>query len=426
VRILLISASPINKETNIGNTFLNIIPEEIELFSIYTKNGFPDERIKKAFFMNEKMIIDRIIGKRKCVGKLETNRYNKNNLTRDKKSIDEKVIQIARKKRYIMMFWIQGFIWRLNVWKSKELKEFISEINPDLIFTVFSNNIFLNRIILHILKISQKPFVLYAWDNNYQWNKYQKSPLKWLNQYFERIYMRKIMQLAKKIYVISNIQRQDYKRIFRKECSILTKGVDFSENIPIKKEYNTPLQFVYTGNLGNNRWKSLAMIADALEIINKEGIKGQLKIYTTTPLKKEMKLALNRKQNSVIMGSVPANEIYEIQKKADVLIHVESFDYENSFLVRHSFSTKIVDYLKMARLIFVVGPRSVASIDYFIKNNAGLVANNEKEILENLEKIILNKSLLKEYGMKAFFSGKKNHSKKRIEDMLKKDFYEIK
>lgn len=426
MKILFISASPINNEVSIGNTFLNIMPKEMELFSVYTKNGFPDERIKKAFCMNEKMIVNRIMGKTKIVGKIVTNRYYKNRLTKDRNDVSEGIIKLAKKKRYVVMFWAQGFIWRINVWKSKELKNFVNEVDSDLIFTVFSNNIFLNRIILHVLKISKKPLVLYAWDNNYQWNKYQKSPLKWINQYFERFYMRKVMELAEKVYVISEIQKRDYERIFQKKCTILTKGMEFSKDIPIKEKYNSPLQFVYTGNIGNNRWRSLAMIVNALENINKERIKGQLKIYTATPLTKEMEITLNKGKTSIIMGSVSSNKVFEIQQEADVLIHVEAFDSKNKFLTRHSFSTKIVDYLKMARPILVVGPREIAPIEYFINNDIGFVITNQEEIINKVGYFIKNfDEIATEQSKKNYIFGKENHGIEKMQNLIINGFKEV-
>lgn len=423
MRVLLVSASPINLEIGIGNTFLNIMPETMELASLYTRNGLPDKRIKKAFCVNEKMIINKLSGNARYAGKIITKRYGEEaEIKRDK--INESIMHLAQKKRYTVIFWVQELIWRINVWKSKELENFIAEFNPNLIFTLFTNNIFINRIILHVLKISGKPLVLYAWDNNYQWNRYQRSPLRWINQYFERIYMRKVMDSAEKLYVISDIQKRDYERIFHKKCTVLTKGGDFSGETPVKGTSNNPLQIVYTGNVGNNRWKSLAMIANVLERINCEGQKAQLRIYTATPLTGEMKTALGKGEDSIIMGSVPANKIPEIQKNADVLVHVEAFDSKNKFAVCQSFSTKIVDYLAKGACILAVGPRDIASIDYFIRNDAGLVASNENEVMDHLMRIITDSQIINKIGAKAFESGKRNHNKEKIEKIINKDLYE--
>lgn len=425
MKVLFVSASPINQEVSVGNTFLNVMPENIELASIYTKNGFPDERIHKAFCISEKMIMNRLLKKSKCAGKIITERYGKEELLNTKEYVNKEIVDYARKKRYTIFFWLQDILWNSKVWKSTLLKKFVDNFEADFIFTVFTNNIYLNRIILHILKISNKPLVLYAWDNNYQWNKYQRSPLRWINQFFERMYMRKLVSKAKKLYVISDIQKRDYEYIFHKECTVLTKGADFSTDVHLKESFNDPLQIVYTGNIGNNRWKSLRMLVNAIERINYDSIKVQLTIYTATPLTTEMKEGLNVEGCSRIQGSVSARKITEIQRNADILVHVEAFDAKNKFAVSQSFSTKIVDYLSNAACILAIGPKDIASIDYFIRNDAGLVACNEIEIEESLLKIIKNPELISEYGIKAYDSGKRNHSKEKITAMLTHDFNEI-
>ena len=400
------------------------MPRDIELASIYTRNGLPDKRISRAFCVNEKMIVKKLLGRTQTAGKIIDERYGSKKYIPEEE-VNESIVRLAKKKRYTIMLWVQGLIWRANVWKTKELEDFINKFKPDLVFTLFANNIFLNRIILHILKISGVPLVLYAWDNNYQWNKYQRSPLRWINQYFERIYMRKVISKARKLYVISDIQKMDYERIFRKKCTVLTKGYDFSEQVPIKSSYDMPMQLIYTGNIGSNRWKTLSMIANVLENMNRREIKAQLRIYTATSLTDEMVKALNKGRSSLIMGSVPADKIPEIQRRADILVHVEAFDRKNKFAVSQSFSTKIVDYLAIASCILAVGPKDIASIDYFIRNDAGMVADSEMEIQACLQKVFDNPQLLMEYGKKAFASGQRNHDREKIEKMLKRDFGEI-
>lgn len=392
--------------------------QNTELASIYTRNGLPDQRIKKAFRVNEKMLLKRLLGKSKQVGEVVTQRYGENaKLTEVNKSI----MRYAQKKRYTVMFWMQDLLWCLNFWKSPELENFIETYNPDVVFTLLSNNIFLNRIILHILKITKKNLVLYAWDNNFLWNKYQRSPLRWINQFFERIYMHKVVKKADKFYVISDIQKKDYEKAFGVPCKILTKSDDFSVPPQIKKEYNNPLQLVFTGNIGTNRWKSLALIANVLKEINNETVKAQLRIYTGTPLTDKMKKNLNVEGTSFIMGSVPASEIPQIQSDADMLVHVEAMDLKNKLAVRQSFSTKIVDYFKAARPILAVGPHDVASIDHLIKNDCALTAETTDELITKLKSVIDNPQKLTEIALKGYECGKRHHDKTKMNQMLEND-----
>ena len=425
MRVLFVSDWPVNLAVSSGNTFLNIMPQTIEVESVYTRNGLPDKCVQKAFCINEKMIIKRLFGRSRYSGKIILERYGEDKEVKSIDCVNERIVRLARKKRYTIMFWVQDILWGTNVWKSSELKSFLCDCNPDFIFTLFTNNVIINRLILHIVKTLNKPLILYAWDNNYQWNKYQRSPLRWINHYFERVYMRKVINQAKKFYVISDIQKQDYECIFRKPCSILTKGADFFGDMPVKDADNDILQLVYTGNVSANRWKSLAIIVDALQRLNKKKVVAQLRIYTGTPLTAMMEKALNKEGSSFVMGSVAANDIVEIQKQADILVHVEAFEPKYKFAVRQSFSTKIVDYLHQAKCIFAVGPADVASIDYLIKNDAAIVACDKVQVEQKLRKLFANPQLLIEYGEKAWECGKRNHQIDKIQSKLYHDFEEL-
>ena len=46
MKILFISNSPINRQTSIGNTFLNLFDGfDAELYSVYSRTGYPDKKI---------------------------------------------------------------------------------------------------------------------------------------------------------------------------------------------------------------------------------------------------------------------------------------------------------------------------------------------------------------------------------------------
>jgi len=121
------------------------------------------------------------------------------------------------------------------------------------------------------------------------------------------------------------------------------------------------------------------------------------------------------------MGGVSYEKIPQIQEDADILVHVESMDLKERLEVRHSFSTKLVDYFYRSRCIFAVGTPDVASIEYLIKNDAALVATNVVEIKNQLNRIINNPSIINEYAIKAWECGKKNHQIHEIQNRLYND-----
>lgn len=407
MRVLFVSASPIRKEVSIGNTFLNLFAESenITLASVYTRGGVPDAAISQAFCLTDAMLVKNLLRKTP-VGKTvpcgETAEK-----TAPPPQDSSKLAKFMKRYRLSVFFWAQDLLWRVGRWKSPELQKFVEDFQPDIVFTVLSDSPFLNRLILHIVKISSAKLALYAWDNNYSLKMFALSPLRWIRQICNRVSMRKVVAAADMFYVISDVQKRDYEKAFKKPCKVLTKCADFSSP-SFKTAYERPLQLVYTGNLGLNRWKSLSYIVDALKTVNQNGVKAQLNIYSATPLTAKMQKALQAEGSVRFMGSVPAKEIPKIQANADVLVHVEAMDFKNRLAVRQSFSTKIVDYLSAARPIFAVGPRDVASVSCLVEHDAAIVASNKKEVAEKLTQLTENPSLCAEYAQKAWQLGKQN------------------
>ena len=422
MKILFISMSPIQKGVSIGNTFLNVFEDfpDVQFFSVYTKNGYPDSSIERAFQITDKQLLKRLLHRTKTVGRTVPERDGQENAP-----AEDKMVTFARKKRYIPMFWAQSLLWLPPYWKSEALHTFLDEVQPDLLFTILSDSVPLNKLIWHIQGYLQKPLVVYAWDNNYTLQLGLTSPLVFLNRCINRHYMRKTVQKAEQLYVISEIQKQDYEKAFGVSCKILTKSADFSGEPPVKTQYNSPLQLVFTGNIGTNRWKSLAIIAEALEQINQNGVRAQLRIYTATPLTAKMERALKKGDSSFIMGSVPASEVPKIQEEADILVHVEALDLKNRLAVRQSFSTKLVDYFKAARPILAVGPREVASIDHLIRNDCALNGETVEEVRSALESVLENRGKLDELSKKAYACGKRNHNAELMHHMLQTDLETI-
>jgi len=145
-----------------------------------------------------------------------------------------------------------------------------------------------------------------------------------------------------------------------------------------------------------------------------------LYIYTATPISKEIKRELAAK-SIVLNGPISYKKVLKVQSETDVLIHVESFDKKYAYLVRQSFSTKIVDYFQASKCIFAVGKPYVASIDYLIQKDAAIVAINEIEIFEKLNAISKDVSLIEKYALKSWNCGVENHDIKKIQSNLVKD-----
>lgn len=419
MKILILSSTPWTKDNSFGNSFSNIFEglEDIEIANIYCKYGKPEtDLVSKFFQITEKSMFRNLKNPKVPSGQEVFVEKTDNSDIVEPKSAD-----LARKKRWIVMFWARDLIWQIGRWKSPELKKFIDDFNPDIIFQPVYYVRHMNRIANFIKKYTGVPMYGYVSDDVYTLKQFSLSPLYWINRFLCRAKVRKVVKQCEILYTISEIQRSEYEKIFKVPCKILTKSANFDEPAQVKEQYNKPLQLVFTGNIGTNRWKSLAIIADALKEINADSVKAEMKIYTGTPLTDEMKKSLNVNNASQIMGFVSSSEIPKIQSDADMLIHVESADFKSKLAVRQSFSTKIVDYLKMARPILAIGPKDVASIEHLYRNDCAIVADNKEDLVKKLNSVLSDETKLTEIALRGYECGKKYHNKADYNKMLIND-----
>lgn len=219
------------------------------------------------------------------------------------------------------------------------------------------------------------------------------------------------MEQCEFLHVISEIQKREYEKTFKKECRIFKKGLPFEEKNAPQHSLNSPIRFVYTGNIGNGRWETLADIGKVLKECNKDNVNAQLYIYSLTPLSKRMKEALEIPDTVFFMGGISEKEVKEVQKDADVLLHVEALNIKSRLSVHQSFSTKIVDYLHTGNCIFAVGTKDMASIDYLVRNKVAIVATNRQEIAKQIKDMLKEPEKILAYGVQGWDTGKKNHQK---------------
>ena len=418
MRILVISNSAWNNNNSFGNSFSNIFEglENVEIANIYCRQEKPKNNVVSGYFqITEKSLLKNLRNKKSPSGKVV---YIEN--AEEMTGNETKAFNYARKRRWRIMFWMRDLIWKVGRWKSDELKAFIDDFDPDLLFMPIYYSSYLNDILMFVKKYTNKPMLGYISDDCYTLRQFSLSPFYWIDRLYKRRKVKKSIDNCEILYVISEIQKKEYDKCFNKDCKILWKINDFDEQ-PVCKDCSEPIKLVYTGNIGTGRYKQLSLIGKQISKINKDKKIMELDIYTTTPMSKKMQKALDLPGIN-LKGGIPSTEVDAVQNGADILVHVESFDLKNRLAVHQSFSTKIVDYLYKGKCILAVGPHDVASVDYLKKNDAAMVATSEDELKELLANVAGNYDLLKEYGKKAWECGKKNHQRKEMQKMLKKDF----
>lgn len=418
MKLLVITDTLWRNDNNVGNSYSNIFNgiENLKIANICCQQGKSSNNIVEyCFQISEKSQLLAIFQKKKS-GYLEKNILIDSQSPNNNSSIP----------RLQIFFIIRELIWKIGKWKSKEIKDFICNFQPDLIFVQMPDKLYIYNIALYVQQIAKCPMVGYAWDDIYTLKQFSLSVLFWIDKFFKRKSIRNFVKHCKQIYVISEMQKEQYSKMLHINCKILHKGYDCAVKPSINlSNHNSVYQLLYTGNIGDDRWKSLFLLGKAIEQFNGKDKKFILSIYTATPINMRMRKSFESLSSVFIKGKVNQITVNELQKKADILVHVEPFTMRGKLKSRLSFSTKLVDYFYQKKCILCIGSTESASIEYLAKNNAAIVAESKDMIIEKLKLIYDNYNLINIYAKNAYNLGIKNHNIKNIQTHLINDFKEI-
>lgn len=416
MRVLIISDVPWRDDNSVGNTYSNIFNnfENVEFANLYCKPGKPDSKIVKCYFqITEKELLLNLIGKKKKDTPLNNNNVEVFNRK------EQKIYDIARTLRFQSFFLIRELIWEIGNWKTKELRTFLSEYKPDIIFTFCLESLYYNKLIDYCRNYTESKLVLFFADDIYTYSK--RNPIYSIYKYYSRQRIKKLAKTSDLIYGATPQLCDEYSDIFKKKITPLYKICE--DIIQNKSGVNDPLKITYTGNLFYGRWKTLVLIAQAIKEINLDSTKVRLDIYTTGLTTKQMDNMLNLKGASRLLGAIPYEQVKEVLKDSDIVLHVESFDKKEIKKTRLSFSTKIVDCMQSGSCLLAIGPEETASIrllkDY---NIAQVISVESKEEVKNkLLKLLTDNNALTGTAYKMNQFAIEHHSLNYLKENLYSD-----
>lgn len=423
LRILVLTLAPWNYKNCTGSTQSSIFEgmENIQVANIYCRYGNPDNTIVSRYFqITEKSMLNHLLHNKPSGYERFFDKSKKIPSNTDVLNDGEnKIFNWMRILRFQIFYWAQELFWKLGLWKSKELDTFVKDFDPDILWIPIYYTCYTNNLALYLKKLTNKNMACYISDDNYTMHQFSLSPFYWIDRLIKRPKIKKVIQSASQLYVISEKQKQEYDKIFSISSKVLTKGADFTKDIVIPEVHN-PIRLVYMGSLGFNRWKSLAKFATCLAELKKEGIPAFLSIYTMTPLTDKIKAQLEIDGVSKIQPTIANDEIDETFQNNDILIHVEPTDLKNTLYYRLSFSTKLVDYFRNGRCIIAYGGFT-GSMDYLTANDCGIYISPKDNLTDKLKLILTNPSLIKKYSNKCYNIGVKNHQINKIQSSLRSD-----
>jgi len=411
-------------ESTLSNIFQNYNHDALSY--IYIETLKPDTDCCNLFFqISEFSLIKRIFNKKVITGKkIQIENGNRIDIDKNIAKKEQNVMRFIRAHRSIFFSFMREILWSLNTWKTKELNQFIDEVNPDVVFVVGNHLLLMYRLHNYVINKAKKPVCILMMDDFYTY----KSTYGFFNKiyrYFVRVQVRKLIKKCSSYFVISNKMKSEYDQIFKINSKLLTKGIDFEKIKFDPKKAELPIKMVYMGKMIYGRYYSLRNLVKSLKELNKDEIKAQLYIYTSDRVTDKQKKELEILNISFLMPPIPYSEVKDEIKKYDVVVFVESLLKQYKNFARLSFSTKLVDYIASSRAIFAIGINDVAPIEYLKENDMAFVAVTKNEIETQLKRMVENIELICKYSEKAFNCGQNNHNLKKFNHEVLNTFLEL-
>lgn len=424
MKVLIISQEVWRNDKNGGNVLSNIFCDTgYEFAQIYCTPGNPSNRLcKKYYQMTDSMMIHAIFGRGKTGKEIAYENYPCDNMESIEKKAEQEnrfFYDFFRNHRLEVFYVIRSFIWKIARWDTLELRSFILDYKPDLIFAPC----YASHEMLAIDRLAKKlvdvPMISYISDDNYGLRQFRLSPIYWINRLVLRKNMRKTFKMYDLVYTMTEEQKSEYEKALDCKMKILKKSGDFTK-VPEKKTINQPIRMIYAGGIYIGRWKTLARIAEAIREVNKNGIKIILDIYTGNTLTSKQQKLLHDGGNCMVHKSIPFEELKQRYAQSDIALHVESFELKYKLLSRLSFSTKIIDCLTSGCATMAVCWKQHSGYIYLKKHDIAFCVDSNEKILETIKGIVSEPARIIDYAIKAKEFGLKNHQ----QEIIKREFME--
>lgn len=382
-------------------------PEHLAL--VYTNSQMPSCNICKYYFqICENQVLKSIFNPRMRVGK-----EVQNTLVNDSEDaiIERERYKKAHKNHSKWLRLAREVVWKFGHWKTKALQRFVHDFDPDIIFVPIFPYAYMGRIQEYIIKLTGKPTVCYLADDNYSYDSCQDL-IDYTLRFWTRLFVGPLARNSGQMFVIVDKEKEDTDTRFGTNSVILTKSIDFLGKTYLHKKPNHPLKFVYTGSMIIGRDKTLALVADAINEVNKQydEVKAEMYIYSQTLPSDDINNHINVGACHYC-GTVPSQEVKAIQESADVVVFAEALEGKEANVAKLSFSTKITDYISNGKCVLAIGRDYIAPIDYFKRNDSALIAHSKEEILKQVKRLVEHPELVDLYGEKAFDCAVRNHDK---------------
>ena len=306
--------------------------------------------------------------------------------------------------------YLREIVWSSKKWKGEYFDNWVKNFAPDIILFQAGDNGFLCKLCLEISNGYNIPIVVYNSESYYFKNFDHMRSSGWKKLFYSvykrrfRKDFRRLMAKAHSAVYCCDMLTEDYRMAFDTPGVTIYTATEVKPCDKSDAAHHT-FKISYLGNLGVGRSDGLITIANALQSISPD---LRLDIYGKIP-NDSIKNAFDSCPGINYKGFVSYDQVKDVMRDSDVLVHTENFsDYYRKDL-KYAFSTKIADSLASGTCFLLYAPVEIAASQYLIRNNAAYVVSDENELKETLERLINDPESRNKYLLNARELVEENH-----------------
>ena len=388
-KILIIGTLPYdpNESSRALDTYFHNWPKE-KLRMVFSNSKNPSKGHCSSFYqITDVDVFKNFFLKKKTVGRIffeENLKGKKEEKTPSKLS---KVANIFKKKTFFR-FYLRKLLWGKKRWLSDSLSEWVSEFKPEILYLCLSDDYFILDIAYYFSQKLNIPLIVQIGDDYF----FKKHPplLYFYNTHYKKLFIDIMNTKGFGVY-ISDKLADKYNSYFRKQgFPIYLSSTIESIETTFKFEFN------YFGKTDLGRYKSLALLGDALYKINPV---YKINVYSNFSNGKIINFLTNH--NCCCHNAVTYEKVIQIMNSGAINIVASGFDKADIESTRYSLSTKIADSLVSSGPIIAIGPKGDGAIDYLRDKNCAIVLDNKIIDVEQLKTFLGDKDLLRSISSNA-------------------------
>lgn len=408
MKVLIISHNPITTYQSMGKTFLSLFSEFLheELCQLYVYPTLPDIDICNSYYK----ITDRNIFKSYFrFGKVNSREITSEQIDTTKHDFCEnkKEENFLNTKKTPLKTLCRDAMWKFSRWNNRFLNQWLMREKPTCIFLAPGEAKFIYDVALTISKAYSLPIITYICDEFY----FIDGVKECLDRPRLTLLKKKIRQLMNKTSCIVSIS-DEIMNLYSEEFNVPSVTIMTGASIPVAENPNVGNSLrgiTYLGNIAYDRTSSILDIGRALDEINlRNGSNVKLFLYTRS-MSETIQNELKKVKSIEYCGYVTGAEFNRILQSADALLHIESFGETFTEKVKNSISTKIADSLASGNPLVAYAPKGIASMNYLISTKAALTITDKDQLIEKLEKFVLESELRVKIARSGLIAAKKNH-----------------